>query len=406
VYTPNSPQGRLRWVLRQYAELDPMAALCCVAIACELMDMERERALFFTLVHEFAQKLGPAAPETRRAVTIANLWVDGRYGDAEADRYTAEIGWADMRASPPPKHYEHDYIFPWIAREIHRALPLVLVGEIQDFDIPTFDAAHLGKIALSSRLWRKAHKIVRWAAATRADLNSLTATQAVEQLEAWIPYMPISPGEVVYRFADGWTIQRLTTVQQLDQEGDLVQNCLGDGRYDQDMLEGRIDILSLRNKRGRPRCSMEFSREYNSFVSIFGKQNQPPAEKYVERLKAFILDNYAPPVATVGLVLAGVTPAELNLVGAQFSGANLVSVSFVGADLRGARFSRCLIKRCLFEDCHLRHTETRSSIFARRHVLQLLVQRHAALKGAAWFPEAGRWSAKRRGVQPDEEAIA
>lgn len=64
-----------------------------------------------------------------------------------------------------------------------------------------------------------------------------------------------SQGEVVYEFHDGWTIQKLTTPEQLQFEGDEMGHCVGD--YVWPVGEGKTIIYSLRDKKGEPHVTME-----------------------------------------------------------------------------------------------------------------------------------------------------
>lgn len=62
-------------------------------------------------------------------------------------------------------------------------------------------------------------------------------------------------GEVVYQFHDGWTVQKLTTADQLQYEGDEMGHCVGGYSYATE--SGQTIIFSLRDKGGTPHATME-----------------------------------------------------------------------------------------------------------------------------------------------------
>jgi hypothetical protein len=107
--------------------------------------------------------------------------------------------------------------------------------------------------------------IVDWASAARPNLMQLTYNQAKRQSNAWHRQMAkekiersVEPGEVVYQFPDGWTVQKLLTRAHLQQEGAALQHCVGQARhYGDDLAQGRIEIFSLRDPKGVPWVTME-----------------------------------------------------------------------------------------------------------------------------------------------------
>jgi len=89
------------------------------------------------------------------------------------------------------------------------------------------------------------------------DINHMN----FDQLEGWLMDWKrenreaVDQGQIVYKFHDGWTIQKLTTEEQLQFEGDEMGHCVGG--YGSEVESGRSAIYSLRDKKGMPRVTME-----------------------------------------------------------------------------------------------------------------------------------------------------
>lgn len=64
-------------------------------------------------------------------------------------------------------------------------------------------------------------------------------------------------GEIVHSYPDGWTIQRLTEPQQLEDEGDAMGHCVGG--YHNLVQGGHSMIYSLRDHNNTPHVTMEFT---------------------------------------------------------------------------------------------------------------------------------------------------
>ena len=55
----------------------------------------------------------------------------------------------------------------------------------------------------------------------------------------------VPPGEVVFAWDDGWTVQQIDDLEVLAAEGRTMQNCLKDRAYDDEVESGEITIYSL-----------------------------------------------------------------------------------------------------------------------------------------------------------------
>ena len=126
----------------------------------------------------------------------------------------------------------------------------------------------------------KLPQIAVWAENTKPNLSAVSVAQAVAEASAFKPpesTAPVPQGEVVYRFADGWTVQNLTTREQIFADGIHVQNCLREDRYGptyaRDVKRGKTQILSLRSPHGIPRVSIEYDPKNKYFKQVYAKQN-------------------------------------------------------------------------------------------------------------------------------------
>ena len=105
-----------------------------------------------------------------------------------------------------------------------------------------------------------------WAEAERVNLMGLTYQQAKRRSNLWHRELEkqelaegAEPGKVVFRFADGWTVQHLTKRAHLKQEGKALKHCVGATPVYWDAIQrGHSRILSLRDAQGVPQVTMEF----------------------------------------------------------------------------------------------------------------------------------------------------
>ena len=128
----------------------------------------------------------------------------------------------------------------------------------------------------------KLPQIAVWAENTKPNLSAVSVAQAVAEASAFkLPESkaPVPQGEVIYRFADGWTVQNLTTPEQIYAEGLAVQNCLREEQngpnYARGVKKGTTQILSLRSPQGRPAVSIEYLPKEKRFEQVYAKQNTP-----------------------------------------------------------------------------------------------------------------------------------
>ena len=156
--------------------------------------------------------------------------------------------------------------------------------------------------------------LIRWVdvdASAGTSIQKLSWQQAVDAYTEWSETGEESYGHyttniVVMNLEDGYKIVEVSPTQDdsydledrdkhsneatnilhdVITEGELMQNCLKGGNYDEPILEGRTQIYSLRDSSNKPHATMEVTDD--QILQCLGKQNAAPAFKYNKYLKAF-----------------------------------------------------------------------------------------------------------------------
>lgn len=294
--TPNSPISRLRYVIKQYDGTKNQRILPDVIVV----------SLYLFGRDDAAADLSNAQPPIFDRWLGLTVW--SNYDHAFELRSLET--WLERML---PSSHERDAVVPWIARELGRLWKAVRRSEalMGDYDLAV------------EELSRKAPAIAMWSKQQGIDLNGTSladALDAVETFEVEVEGDDIPQGDVVYRFADGFTIQDLQTEEALRVEGEINQHCVGD--YCGVVEAGEARIYSLRDPKGVPKVTIEWRPWYKSdgwielvttlgregraiftdpkrfidseftkhgqFVQIRGKQNDIPAPKYRPYIQAFI----------------------------------------------------------------------------------------------------------------------
>lgn len=97
------------------------------------------------------------------------------------------------------------------------------------------------------------------------------------------------PGDThtVMELNDGFRIVELMTTNALDREGQMLKHCIGDGAFD-DKLGITNKYYSLRDKNNKGCATFEVEKNGHVLKQCKGKQNQPPAAKYMPYARIFI----------------------------------------------------------------------------------------------------------------------
>lgn len=138
-----------------------------------------------------------------------------------------------------------------------------------------------------------------WQRKAKIDINQLSMAEVIAQIEAWLETTrpePAQAGRIVYRFPDGWTVQRLVTEEQILSEGTTMRHCMRDpakGYFQRTLCEGpfgsitpEIRIYSLRDANGVPHVTLMQDVASGAFVEVRSQGNKavpPTLMSYVDK---------------------------------------------------------------------------------------------------------------------------
>jgi len=427
--TPNSPKGRLDYVLKTYidgknARIIPMVA----TISLNLFGRDANS-------WEYSSKFGAGLSdlwffEMKNSQRLLKALDDSQAfeldeligiaeGKLSADPYAKKltamsIEWVNGRL---PDIHDHDFLVPWIARELGRLSKAMYRGtaNMSDWHAATENLsdkspaiamwASMGNIRVTNphdsalTKGQVVHKSVYDWEKSRIedenderprdqqlklpvgkpvgiDIGKLSLADALEEVASFDPSSDnVSQGEVIYTFDNGWTVQWLRTQEQLGDEGAAMQHCVGG--YGHEVSSGKTAIYSLRDPRGKPHATIEYSNLHRDFAQIKGKQNVTPAEKYHPYLKEFIYAQFDGNAKA--LIMAGISPREVffdlkkrgsevkdldlsdgefyggdgGFYGVDFSGMKITGVDFSYAKFGGASFKGATLAGVFFEHAEL-----------------------------------------------------
>jgi GNAT superfamily N-acetyltransferase len=126
--------------------------------------------------------------------------------------------------------------------------------------------------------WSRIFNRIRdWFDAVQPDIASYDFTRAWDATEAWHQAIAAQGGgkiytehDVLYTFGEndfpspvdkkfaGWTIQRVSSANDLKVEGNKMNHCVGG--YDDKVAKGKCEIYSLRDPRNEPHVTMEIQK--------------------------------------------------------------------------------------------------------------------------------------------------
>lgn len=151
------------------------------------------------------------------------------------------------------------------------------------------------------------------------DIMQMQAPQLHQTIKDWDTDMrdkaqgqAQTRGDIEHHYPDGWTVQRLTTSQQLEDEGDKMGHCVGG--YAPQVERGHTLIYSLRDHQNEPHATWEITPQwhegpdgklYNTpendgdftttpspsqgeLIQVQGKGNERPLPEYQKRIKDYM----------------------------------------------------------------------------------------------------------------------
>jgi hypothetical protein len=256
----NPPLNRFKYIAKTYGQKHPEVVLATFLALADTVGIERPESEF-----EFARRLDFYAGAPRE----------------ETARELLREALVELQNDPRMKHgRESDALWPWLARE------LVKIKKANRRYDP-------GWKARADDVRGKGSAIALWQQQERIDLGQWRIPSVLKALEEFeVEDDDVSQGEIVYEFDDGWTVQQLETSEQLDDEGEAMQHCVGG--YCEQVEHGAVEIFSLRDPKGRPHVTIEFDPGLNIVKQVRGKQNADPTPEYQERVDKFLASDALP----------------------------------------------------------------------------------------------------------------
>jgi hypothetical protein len=261
---PNPTNDRLSFILKQYGKKRPDIVLYMVSIIAHTVGVD-----------DWILQVRRSLPASM--LDVFEGWLANSRTDegGELENLAGTIVEIVNRLPEFRTRHRADPLFPWIANQL---------AKLQQVWRPGGDPSVREWV---SKLRRGGTMLAQWFEATRPNLGEFDLDSAWDEAEVWSEEnegsSSVSQGEVVADLSDGWTAQKLTTEDQLDDEGEEMQHCVGSYAYE--VSRGRTTIYSLRDANGRPHVTIEVSN--NKIEQIRGKQNEEPAEKYKKYVEEF-----------------------------------------------------------------------------------------------------------------------
>lgn len=265
----NPTTDRLRFILKQYGKSQPRVVVDMVDIVGRTIGADR----WWTELRDLTMQADP------------NFYRDlGRYTAESWDappEYAAVL--VDLVSGMPQFVLRNraDPMFPWMAAKLNEAAK-------EDDGEHRQRGTHFSVYATTrNNLRAGGSMLAQWFEATRPNLNRMDFDEAWHAATKWHEEKkanePPPQGEVVVELSDGWTAQSLSTKDQLNAEGNLMQHCVGS--YFSEISRGTT-IVSLRDARGFPHVTIEIKND--RVQQVKGKQNEKPAAKYEKYVDEFM----------------------------------------------------------------------------------------------------------------------
>jgi hypothetical protein len=163
-------------------------------------------------------------------------------------------------------------LLQWVTREFNHGRVRAWAKAVGADDAMVCTQAVAAAEALESQ--RQRHiPLPDWRAFTWDELLDWAADEGdADESPVW------EERNVVHRFEDGWTLERVRTREDLFQESRLMRNCAGT------TMPLTEPLLSLRDPKGRPHLDVKFKRS-GRVLEIGGKAQGPIKPAYAARLR-------------------------------------------------------------------------------------------------------------------------
>lgn len=288
----NPPVDRLKFIAKQYGEKYPGVVIAMIDIIAQAVGEDRWKQHVNDAIEMARQRAVEASGSSPQALDDA---VDAEKLERQLRTVFPSIRQlpfdfhvGELRLLLPPliamvselpgfqRPNAADGAFPWMAKQ--------LVAEVKDYQ--GGDKGSMREYGQRAWFFReKGTAFGLWMKKARPDINSMSYEDVKDEVESFEVEEQVPQGEVIHRFDDGYTVQKLTTKAQLDAEGRLMQHCVGS--YCEDVRRGDSVIYSLRDERGRPHVTMEVDPRTERLAQVKGKQNAKPQPKYQKYVDEF-----------------------------------------------------------------------------------------------------------------------
>lgn len=303
--TRNPPIDRLRFIAKTYAK-QPWVILDMVSVIANTVGDDH-----------WAQRVREAAVQAdpQLAADLENTYAIVGAGQLNYHRYSL------LGQSPLPDRYDDvaqavvamvaerapfrephaaDGAFPWMATQLSKLVKAFSRHRSYDTAARAAQQEYAEAFAFFKR---SGTAIGIWMRETRPDITKMSWRDVQREIDSYDFGDALgSKGEIVYEWDDGWTIQKLTTDDQLEHEGEAMQHCVG--TYCEDVRDGLSEIYSLRSPKGTSHVTVEYDPKRKKFAQVKGKQNDAPRPEYQERIDEWAKEG--------GLDLSGRMPPHIR----------------------------------------------------------------------------------------------
>ncbi len=116
----------------------------------------------------------------------------------------------------------------------------------------------------------------------KAMLENLAKTKKTKDLYE----KSLKGSKEIMKLGNDASVYQLLTEEALDYESEYMGHCVGKGSYDKDVIDGSVQIYSIRGEDGEPHVTLEVSN--GSIHQCKGKGNKTPVNKYIPYVQEFI----------------------------------------------------------------------------------------------------------------------
>ena len=140
--------------------------------------------------------------------------------------------------------------------------------------------------------------VIDWASKKNPNINELSFEQAMQQSTDWHNNLKFDEtvtnksieeedGNIVYRCRDKKHYFMVLQPEELNQEGQIMRNCVG--TYTEKVRNRKSLIVSLRDNSGESHVTIEIDIQTGMVIQVRGKANGEPAPKYQKLMTEFAI---------------------------------------------------------------------------------------------------------------------